>query len=215
MATTWRVLVVEDDPRIAGEVKEALESPGWLKDSSFSVEITTSFQEGLDALERFRFDILILDLRAESSGGKPDNPEAGLAVLERIKVVRFAPVVFYTALPNLVRALDSIFIRVVEKTEGITAVRAAVEAVIGTKLPYLNRYLEDQQRRYMWEYVADSSKELASPHHSVDLAFLMARRLAASLRVDFARLAAAEVGGAEAAPKTAKVHPIEFYILLP
>lgn len=210
----WRILVVEDDAAIAAEVKEALEAAGWLDGSSFTVEVTTSFDEALHALERFRFDILILDLRAESAKGKQDEADAGLKVLERIKAVRFAPVIFYTALPNVVRGLASPFVRIVEKTEGVMAVRAAVAAVLSTKLPYLNRYLEDQQRRYMWDFV-ESTQELASPQHNVDLAFLMARRLAAALRVDFARLVATEVAGVEAAPKTDKVHPVEFYIMPP
>ena len=216
MATRWRVLIVEDDKAIGDTLVDALQAEGWMgADDEFKAQLVTSFEQALDELERSRFDLLVLDLKEGTGtkiGGAEEEAKPGLRVLDRLRATRFVPVVFYTALPDQVLDLQSAFVRVVEKTEGYQKVRTEIERLIKTKLPGLSRYLEEQQREYFWDFV---EKNLPGDLRdgSVDLTQLMARRLAASLRAEFSKAAAAELGGEQ--PAENRIHPMEFYILPP
>ncbi len=215
MATRWRVLIVEDDVEIGNTLVEAIESPDWLnQDNQFVAQLVTSFEGALVELDRSRFDLLVLDLKegTHAIGDGEEEAKPGLRVLERLRAIRFVPVVFYTGLPEFVDNLKSPFVRVVEKTEGYERVRAEIAELIATKLPGLARHLEEQQRQYFWEFV---EKHLPGDLRdgSVDLAHLMARRLAASLRAEFSRVASAAMGGEQ--PGENMIHPMEFYILPP
>lgn len=216
MATTWRVLIVEDDKDVGKTLVDAIEAEAWLDDDNrFVTQLVTSFEQALTELERSRFDLLVLDLKEGTgarTGGGEEEARPGLNVLERLRSTRFVPVIFYTALPEHVEDLRSAFVRVVEKTEGYQKVRTEIGELIKTRLPHLARYLEEQQRQYFWEFI---EKNLPADLRdgSVDLTHLMARRLAASLRAEFSKAATAELGGEQ--PAENRIHPMEFYILPP
>lgn len=221
MPMKWRVLIVEDDKTIGQELVDGLESAEWLDaTTSFDAELVTSFSDGMAALDRSRYDLLVLDLKDDARAGaialEEDKAKPGLDLLTRIKTTRFVPVVFYTALPEQVADLKSAFVRIVEKTEGMVKVRQEISSLLSTKLPLLSRYLEEQQRKYFWDFVESEWGEAELAGATVDLAYLMARRLAAALRSEFSRTAASEIGGADAAPGEAhKIHPMEYYIFPP
>jgi len=216
--TKWRVLVVEDNETIGKELVDALETPGWLDPSTeFDANWVASFQDALAMLARSRFDVLVLDLRDDVTPAKTGEEQAkpGLDILAEVKKTRFVPVVFYTALPEQVSSLASPIVRVVEKTEGIVRVREELAGLLRTGLPRLSRYLEEEQRRYFWEFVETKWAGDASVQ-SVDLAYLMARRLAAALRAEFSRLASSVIAGLEVVPgKEHQAHPMEYYIFPP
>ncbi len=217
----WRVLIVEDDPAIGPEIVEGLQSPDWLDaDTSFEAQLVSTFVAGMAALGTARFDLIVLDLKDDAQAGavdlEEDKAKPGLDILQQIRKTRFVPVVFYTALPQQVSDLKSVFVRVIEKTEGMVKVREEIKSLLETKLPFLSRYLEEQQRKYFWDFVETEWRDGELSGTSVDLAYLMARRLAAALRSEFSRAAASEIGGADAAPAdTHDIHPMDTYIFPP
>ena len=114
-ATKWQLLFVDDEEDTCQQVKEYLEGetisePGELP----VVETLTDFDKALETLETRRFDLLILDLRL-GPHDETREEEAGARTLQAIQQRRFIPVVFYTALPHLVRNLETPLIRVIEK----------------------------------------------------------------------------------------------------
>lgn len=179
------------------------------------VETCSKFPQAFEMLERFRFDMVILDLKDDDVALPDDNAELpGLKIFAQIRNRRFLPVVFYTALPERVRDRVSPFVRVVEKTKGILGIRTEVRTVLGTHLPSLSRHLEDEQRAYMWDFMDSHWKELTKSHERIDLTYLLARRLAFSLRGPMIRKFAGQIGG-DVPATDHDVHPMEMYVAPP
>jgi len=217
MASKWRVLVVEDDRIIAGQIESDASSGRLLPPvGAIECEICATFEEAVPHLEASRFDFLILDLRKDANLAAPDDPTPGLTVFEEIKKRRFVPIIFYTALAHHVRNLETTFVRVVEKSEGLRKLRTEVLGIYNTELPNLVRHLEEEQRNYMWDFVDKQWKQLSSPYEKADLAYLLARRLANMLqRVSIRRFLRGEDEVVSDAADYKKVHPVEMYIKPP
>ncbi len=181
----WLILVVDDDSDAARQVKEIIEGgPAYEGGGTPVVHVETTFEIALEELERGRYDLVILDVRLGE--GPPVGDEAGVRTLQAIRARRFVPIVFYTAIPEAVRPLASPpLVDVVEKTAGAEALSAAVGRVFDSGLPPVNRallrHVEDVQRRYMWEFVANNWADLGVSTDRASLAYLLARRLAVSL----------------------------------
>ena len=77
------VLVVEDDPAVAGPLREGLERHG------FTVELVSYAAQALPAVQEFDPDLVLLDL------GLPDGD--GLDVLREVRRVSDVPVIIATA----------------------------------------------------------------------------------------------------------------------
>jgi two-component system KDP operon response regulator KdpE len=91
-----RVLVVEDDPSVSRTVAHNLEGHG------FRVQGADTGEGGLEAAERFRPDIVLLDL------GLPDM--SGFEVIDRLRERTAVPIVVLSVRggePDKVRALDA------------------------------------------------------------------------------------------------------------
>ena len=88
---------------------------------------------------------------------------------------------------------------VLEKGQ-LDALLQSVRDLFATRLPALNRALrhliEDEQRRYMWDFVATHWDELRADGDDMALAYLLARRLGRSLSGPGIERVAAELGGA-------------------
>lgn len=235
--TKWRILVVEDKENFRQQLLEAIPSFVDAPDTA-EADLCVDFDEAIEKLQKDRYDVVILDLKDDSDGWAlaDDSDPAGLKVFERLKETRFVPVVFYTALAHKVRSLETSFVRVVEKTETTAKVKDEVRRVLGTQLPALTRHLEEVQRSYMWGFVSAHWKEMTAIHHKVDLVYLVARRLAQTLRGESIRsfvagisrntqkvdehspaeepqmLGAVATEAGELAAFTDGVHPVEFYI---
>lgn len=211
MSIQWRILVVEDNEEIAMQI---LEGAAFFADEPNSVQIErrANFKEALRLLSREMFDVLILDLQDDKNTALgSEDTSAGLAIFEELKKLRFAPVVFYTAHAHKVRDLENGFVKVVEKSQGFELLIAAVRAVIETKLPELARHIDNVQREYMWEFVSTHWTKFESAHQRVDLAYLMAGRLASTLRMN-ARFLASKVAGIDTADETEYVHAMQMYV---
>jgi CheY-like chemotaxis protein len=216
----WQLLLVDDDPTICAEVREYLERATISDpDDHPQVEVLVDFSEALGVLETHRIDLLILDVRLGSQEGTQEE-EAGTAILAAVREKRFVPVVFYTALPNLVRHLATPFIQVVEKTEGLACLLEAVRRIFATRLPTVNRalvrYMEMVQRDYMWDFVAKHWQQFSSTPDGTQLAYLLARRLAISLSGPAIREFAQNLGDpAGTSPIEGRVHPMQYYVMPP
>jgi CheY-like chemotaxis protein len=217
-----RILHVDDDEDVRRSVKDYLEAesiPGW---GQPEVSSTGDFHDALRRLEAERFDLVILDVRlgSQDEEGISVEEEAGVKTLAAIRERRFVPVVFWTGLPGNVSHLESPLVSVGEKTQRLPALLEYVHGAFHTRLPALNRALlrmvEDEQRRYMWEFVAQHWQTLQEVEDHTAVAYLLARRLARSISgpgiVGIARAldenVAAFVSGAE-------IHPVELYVQPP
>jgi len=223
MAVIWRVLVVDDEEEICREVKEHLEGEAIARvGDSCKVDSLTAFPAALAKLEAERFDLVILDVRVGSQEAAIPAPEAeaGRRLLEDIKARRYVPVVFYTALPNQVRDLESDLVRVVTKGgSSLANLLEAVRAVFATGLPDVNRallrHIENVQRDYMWKFVVPNWGALSGTEDRRSLAYLLARRLAMSLSIDGIDDLVASLGGAAEAVESKGIHPVQYYLLPP
>lgn len=208
----WRFLIVEDSDEFARQLEES--SASFVEPPDIAeAKIVTTFGEAENLMKVERYDLLILDLKDSSSAITDSDAEpAGLRIFESLKGTRFVPVIFYTAFPHKVRSLETSFIRVVEKTEGIGKLIEKIKQVIGTQLPALARKLEDVQRDYMWDFVSTHWQEFESPHERADLAYLLARRLALSMEALASEISANVHGVAELSSGNATSHPMAMYI---
>jgi hypothetical protein len=213
--TKWRFLVVEDNDGIARQLIEAIPDFVSPPDTANGVHYR-SFKDAIKHLDDEKYDILILDLKDDDLAGDDEaDAPSGLKVFEKLKRTRFAPVVFYTALAHKVRAEQTSFVRVVEKTETIVRVKEEVNRVFATQLPILLRRVEDVQREYMWDFVSTHWQEFEQPANQADIAYLLARRLAISLEMAAANLAVTIGGQAQAPADDRKAHPMVMYIRPP
>lgn len=217
-----RILHVDDDDESLQQAKEYLEGEEIDQWGRPSVVGVAQFGDAMAMLEAQRFDLVILDVRLGGHEATDTAPEAeaGVQVLEQIKERRSVPIVFWTGLPEHVRHLETPFVRVVEKTQGLDALARTVKEAFDGGLPRINRallrFVEAEQRRYMWGFVAPHWQELRDSPDHVSLAYLLARRLGRSLSRPGIEQLAKELGEAAAEGVTAgKVHPAEMYILPP
>jgi CheY-like chemotaxis protein len=216
----WRLLVVDDDDDICDAIKEFLESEN-INDIGLSVETITDFNQALQILEVQRIDLIILDVRMGDYTTTQEE-EVGRVTLESIKARRFVPVIFYTGLPHLVEHCRSDLIHIVTKgSEGLESLLRSVQEVFQSRLPIINRalirHIEEVQRRYMWDFVAQHWSDLGEINDKSELAHLLARRLAISLSVDEIQVLETELGGIINPSKAEMdvVHPITYYIIPP
>lgn len=214
----WRILAVDDDPDIVRQIKGLLQ--GKIKKGGDEIVIHTlqNFDDALGSLDTMLYDIIILDVFK----GKPtpSNPErAGEDILLDIKKRCFIPVIFYTALPARVQQYSSNLVKVVHKTTGGTKnLKKEVTALIKTGLLGINRCLIGHfgmiQAKYMWEFVEPNWQNFSKTVDSKSLAYLLARRLAASFSRENINNLISSLGGAAEQQSSGDdlVHPIEHYI---
>ena len=208
----WRFLIVEDNDDIVRLLKEIVPACADSPDEA-EADVCKKFDEAAKLLKSERFDLLILDLKDDSSTwfGSEDDP-AGLKIFEELKKTRFVPVVFYTAFAHKVLDRQTSFVRVVRKPDDVTKVRDEVRRVLATRLPALSRHVEELQRSYMWDFVNTHWQEFTSPHDQADIAYLLARRLALSLQAEARRLARKLAGKDVPLADPANIHPMEMYV---
>ncbi len=217
-----RILHIDDEKEIRENVKEYLEGeqiPAWGQPQVVSCE---DFGDALPVLEAERFDLVILDIRLGSreEEGISIEDELGVRTLAEIRDRRFVPIVFWTGLPGNVEHLAGPLVRVLEKTTGLPTLLAGICEVFATRLPAVNRALqrlvEDEQRRYMWDFVAAHWQQLEATEDHTALAYLLARRLAKSILgpgIDYVAGALGE--SSQTFPPSADIHPVELYVQPP
>lgn len=220
--TVWRILCVDDDTTITRQVKEFFDGEQVREGSDsdvFEVDVINDFGQALRMLEKTRYDAIIIDLRLGEPTSAAPAEEAGESLLREIQARRFLPVIFYTGLPGLVQGHQGTLIRVVEKTEAVDRLLEEVRTVFARGLPRLNRLLirrvEDVQREYMWNFVGRNWDRIGGDRdHGTELAYLLARRLAAALSDPGLGDLSAELAG-ESGTSGDQFHPVRVYLMPP
>ena len=218
MTACWRVLVIDDEREVGTTISELLESYTLVSDSR---PITTRFEESFDkAVELLvseTFDILVLDIRDES-GHKPSD-EAGIEVFDEIRMRRFIPIIFYTALPDVSMSISNApFVQTVSKIalDPITDLKVAIEKVVSSGLPRLlqsvSNHLADVERAFMADFVEDNWPSLVD--RPEDVSYLLSRRLSVSFE-EGAESLAQELGQVELTTRADVVHPTRYYVQPP
>ncbi len=229
----WRILIVDDDADIAAQTAESLRGATVSSaDEMADVEYETSFDAALGRIAGEHFDLLILDVRDQARTGTPNtagddlgsdvtDADVGLAIFAKVREHTSVPVVFFTALPQLVEGDDipgRPFVSVVSKNADTYKedLLARVREVFDSTLPAIHQALHDHVeqvvRDFMVDFVEKHWPALASPPRKGDLAHVLLRRLALSLadggEVLAGRLADDTV---ELAPDC--VHPMRYYVV--
>jgi len=194
----FRLLCVDDDLDKAQEAAEALTT--WVKGNpyiEFEAETETSFGAAMRKLVNERFDLITLDLHGKddpqpavankgpetAAGADAHDPaQQGMRVLEELRKTRFVPVIFYSGFAAKIQDLQSPVVRVVTKGgDDVVNLRQAANEIYSTGLPKLIRQIEEEQRSYIWDSIDSDWKQLGSHADPDELAYLVARRLAAGL----------------------------------
>ena len=212
----WRVLVVDDDEAIGSQLKRFFDTVVTESiNKSFDVVSLDSFDSALELIEASRFDLIILDLRLGDEGDQDPGEKILLGIKERC----FIPIIFYTGWAGRLREYESPLVRVVAKGE-TDMLMAAIESIFESRLPQINRALtrklETVQRNYMWEFVAEHWGQLVGAPNQVDLAYLLARRLAIAFSDSGISDLVSEIDDAVTYPADGSgLHPVQLYIVPP
>lgn len=213
MKTYWNVLVVDDDREQAETTAELISGRKALKAGpDVKCMVVCSFGDAIAAVERSKFDLMILDLNDEANDRDADGTNyGGQRILAELRKFHFTPVVFYTGYAGKIGDLASPFVKIVDKGAPASELRGAINSIFETKLPQLLQHIQEQQRQYLWEHLESAGIDKTDNWQSEDFAFLLARRLSHSLEgkairsfFDPERQDAEEVA-----------HPVELYVWPP
>jgi len=210
----WRILVVDDDPKVAERITRYAAKGKLLPEgSSVTCDHEHCFSDALSRITHSQYDFVVLDVRG---GEGEDEERCGEEVFESIKARTFVPVVFYTAAPRLVQGYETAFVRVVEKTDGLPYLAKEMHAIYSTGLPELRRHIEETQREYLWDFVSEHWSSLGTADADGCLAYLLARRIAQRLCLHSVRafLSAKGICGPDA-EDSSKSHAAEMYVYPP
>lgn len=181
----YRVLIVDDDARIAEQLQELLTDE--LEDlGGIHFEAEQDFTSAEERLSHADFDLVILDVRDASDGSPSADVEGrGRELYERIARIRWVPVVFFTGVPEQVRALEEApLIRVVTKNaldDIAPAVRDGLVSGVSALTRRISGLAEDYVRNFMRDVVAPHWNEMAGADQN-EIVPVIINRLAAWLR---------------------------------
>lgn len=185
---TYRVLVVDDEPRMIAMVQELLRED--LAEDLRSIDFTAAedFETAQELLTKQDFDLVVLDVRDAANGRPAAEYEArGHTLYDEIARTRWLPVVFFTGVPQQVSDLEAPpLVSVVTKND-LDRLAPAVEAGLRSGVSELRRRIVDlvetKTRLFMRETVAPHWSEFAKAGADQDdLAMIIVNRLAVELR---------------------------------
>lgn len=184
MATVWNFLVFDDDPEILDLLVELLEEPELLGEGSVvKCTVVDSFLDAQRSVNTGNYDLVILDLEDAADDAVKESKTGKLSgekVLETLKNNQFIPVIFHTGYADKITHLESHFVKVVRKGAMDELVKLVIET-FATKLPGLIRYIQEEQRKYLWGHVESQWDSTSELKEEGEVAYLLARRLANSL----------------------------------
>lgn len=198
----WNFLVVDDDSKMAAQTSEILSSNRTLPGSEIVCEICSSFEDAKQKVVANRYDLIVLDLQDDITKVEMKGKE----ILDVLRGVHFVPVIFYSGHAAKVISLETPLVRVVSKgDDDLTHLRSAVTEVFSTGLPDLIRFIQEQQRSYLWAHIDEFWVKNGPICDVKDLACLLSKRLSNALR-------GASVRHSLEGDETGIAHPIEMYV---
>ncbi|MFJ2486967.1 response regulator [Pseudomonas sp. NPDC087639] len=198
----WSFLIVDDDPSMAAQTSEILQSKRTLPGDEIVCEVCSNFELAKNKVLSSRYDLIVLDLQDDVARVEMKGQE----VLDLLRENHFVPVVFYTGHAHKVTPLESPFVRVVAKgDDDVELLRGAVREVFSSGLPKLIHFIQEQQRAYLWAHVDEFWKSTGPICDVKDLAYLLSKRLSSALKGVSVRR------GLDGEDKDI-AHPIEMYV---
>lgn len=184
-----RVLVIEDKADLAADAKREIED-AFEDDDEIEAEVLveTDFDEGFARARDRENDVVVLDVRRDASDSITEDDTAGQVVYHDIKEACFAPIVFWTALPEKVNHEQmSPLVTVVTKDETVkipAAIRAAVESGALATIRGIEKQAADILRKHMWSELAPNWTEYTQDTDSAGITQVLLSRLARILDED-------------------------------
>lgn len=216
---TWKILLVEDDDTVRGQVREYLDGRQ-IAGRKLKISEYSSLEDALNVIAERKADVIILDVY--SGEAKVGGEMIGLEILEKIKKTGFVPVILYTALPRGLEEEVGPFVRLVEKDVGsLGRIENELKDLFSRNIPQVHRAIVTHFDRtlcaYMWEFVDEHWEEFSAFLDKPEFLRLIVQRLAKSFAREGVDKISSEIYGVTPAEDVGigKVHPAEYYIKPP
>lgn len=184
-----RVLIIEDKDALAADARREIEDAFEESDEiEVEVSVETDFDEGFAKFSRGESDVVVLDVRRDSPDPSPDDEAAGHAVYLNIKDARFAPVVFWTALPETVLHEQMAPLVTVVTKDDTDKLPAAIQAAVASRavitISGIEQHVATVLRKHMWTELAPNWAEYTEAADSPGIAQVLLSRLSRVLEED-------------------------------
>lgn len=184
-----RVLIIEDKHALAADARREIEDAFEESDEiEVEVSVETNFDEGFARFSRGESDVVVLDVRRDTPELSPADEVAGHSVYLDIKDARFAPVVFWTALPEKVIDEQMAPLVTVVTKDDTDKLPAAIQAAVASRAVITIRGIEQHVatvlRKHMWTELAPYWAEYTEDAESPGIAQVLLSRLSRVLEED-------------------------------
>lgn len=186
---TWRILIIEDNPELAADAqREITEAFDQNAEIDVDVRYETDFDAGFALVRDGRSDVVVLDVRRDSPNPTSADETAGHAVFQDIREARFAPVIFWTALPDKVNDEVMLPLVAVVKKDDLDKLPAAIEAAIESRaldtIADIEMHVASVLKRHMWTELGPHWSEYTDGVDPATVAQVLISRLARVLDED-------------------------------
>lgn len=201
-----RILFV-DDEEIVNELVEFFNGS---QINRYTIEAVpeNSFESGLERIRKEDFDLVVLDLCKGKASEEAE--QEGLGILKDIQARTFIPIIFHTAVSHKIENLKSHVVGVTDKKDGVGNLRNEIEHLVNSNIVSLkdkvHDLIEEEFKKYFWDTIHNERDKFNIVEEEKSLAYLILRRLSASLSKDNIR---GLVGDDR---QNHNVLPMEFYI---
>lgn len=186
---TWRVLIIDDNAQMAADARREI-SEGFEQNPDIDVEVSveTDFDEGFKIVSGGGSDVVVLDVRRDTPNATPSDETAGRTVFQDIKEARFAPVIFWTALPEKVEDESMSPLVAVLSKEDIDKLPAAIETAIVSRtvetIADIEMHVSSVLTKHMWTELGPHWAEYTDGAAPATVAQVLISRLARVLDED-------------------------------
>lgn len=186
---TWRILIIDDNPQMAADAqREIVDGFEQNLDIDVDVSIETDFDKGFNIVKEGGSDVVILDVRRDASSSTPADETVGHTVFREIKEARFAPVIFWTALPEKVEDESMTPLVAVVSKEDIDQLPGAVEVAITSRtvdtITDIEKHVTSVLTKHMWTELGPHWAEYTDGVDPATVAQVLISRLARILDED-------------------------------
>ncbi|MGA2161289.1 MAG: hypothetical protein ABSG28_03685 [Methanoregula sp.] len=218
----WRILVVDDEPKICEQIKKSLDGAEIVKDKEYLSVITQeNFNRSLEDLETYKIDLVILDVKnGDIEVTEGDFEEAGEEILKKIHEKRYIPIIFYTALPTEIQHLKGPLIKILQKETDHKILLKPITEILKTPFPSMNRaiisHIERNQADYLRDFVSAHWEQFGNVSDQYDLVHLLLRRFILSISNEGIKQLLKELNAPpEMCTDDPVIHPMQYYVYPP